>query len=802
MQVLARALGPLLLLPLLSLPAAALGGEDPMPSSPQERNVLGGIPLHFEENRGQVGEGVDFLARGAGYTAFLRGGEIRLATRTREAGVHLLAVRFRGSNPEPLCTAEDELPGRTSYLRGSDPAAWITDVPNYRRVRYRDIYPGIDLLVYGQGPRVEYDLVLSPGTDPAVIAMEIEGGLDTRLDPDGAIAVETGDGVIRLRAPVVYEQRAGGRHPLPGRYVERGDGALGFEVDDRSPGGGLVIDPVIEYSTYLGASATEEGFDIAVDSGGNAYVTGFTSSSSFPTTPGAFDEVGRVGGFFDPGDAFVTKIDSTGSTLVYSTYLSGAGLDIGYSIDVDDAGCAYVVGSTDSVDDPGTVSVNEGFPLQSPLQPTYGGNIDLFVAKLNAAGTALVYSTYLGGTDEDRGCGEQDRPGVAVDASGHAYVGGTTHSTDFPTTPGAFLTAGPGLFVSKLATDGTTFEYSTHVGGNEVVFAQDLVVDGAGRAAIIGFTGNANLPTTVGSVQPVKATDEDGFVMQLNPAGSDLAFGTYFGGNACEFIYGAAIDSDGDLYITGQSSSTDYPTTSGSGVSANGSGVLTKIDATGSSIIWSKVIGADIGNGVAVDLAKRVSVTGEAFAAPSDVYFALVNSSGTFEEHETFWGGLSRDVGNAVTVDRFGHAYVTGVTASSSFPGDVVLNPNPFDGTLSGPPDAFIVKHLRDDPLPTGAPVVALPDLGAGSLASPNPFRAGTTISFDLPARSRVRLTLYDAAGREAEQLVDGVLGSGDQRVAWDARAFAAGVYFYVLQASPQDGTPPVRRSGRLVLLR
>src|SRR5262245_24752945 len=371
--------------------AAAPNTED---SPARVRDLWGQMPLHFEANRGQSDAEVRFLARGPGYGIYLTGSEAVLqlapAARTR-AGRSTVrpreAVRLRllGANRRPQVLGADEMPGKANYFIGSDPSRWHAGVPLYGRVLYKDVYPGVSLEYYGNQRQLEYDFTLEPGAELGKIRMRIDGARALRLDAEGNLVVETPHGAMVQKAPVVYQEGRAGRQPLVARYVLRGRREIGFAVDGRDRSARLVIDPIVfVYSTFLGGDDDDAGRSIALDRSRNAYITGGTFSSTLPKD---FPQrtIGPVKA--GSGDVFVRKLDEFGR-LVYSTVIGGSDSDTGLGIAVDEEGNAFVTGWTFSAD----------FPTVGELQP-YRGNGDAFVLQLNTAGSLLVYSTYLGGTD-------------------------------------------------------------------------------------------------------------------------------------------------------------------------------------------------------------------------------------------------------------------------------------------------------------------------------------------------------------------------------------------------------------------
>jgi hypothetical protein len=430
--------------------------------------AFGDLPVRFEPNQGQTSSEVKFLARGAGYTLFLtsteavlvlargRGSAAASGMRVKEWGgapltaperrapaadsgpaepVGALRMQVVGAGPQARWLGLEELPGKSNYFIGSDPSLWRTNIPHYARVKASNIYPGIDLVFYGAQGQIEYDFVVAPGWDPGTIRLAFQGADSLSLDAQGNLILQTPVGEVRMHAPRVFQEVDGRPQPIGGGYRLYASPAhsassalgtrlparlLGFDVAAYDRSKPLIIDPGLSYSTYLGEWASiDSGYGIAVDAAGNAYVTGQTSSSDFPTTPGAFQAV--FGGGFD---AFVTKLNPTGSGVVYSTYLGGGYDERGNAIAVDAAGNAHVTGNTNSSNFPTTPGAFQT-AFASP------GYEDAFLTKLNPTGSALVYSTYLGGDSNDLGYA------IAVGAAGNAYVTGITNSSNFPTTPGA-----------------------------------------------------------------------------------------------------------------------------------------------------------------------------------------------------------------------------------------------------------------------------------------------------------------------------------------------------------------------------
>jgi streptogramin lyase len=684
-------------------------------ASAQVAAAYGQLPLSFEANEGQLDPQVRFLARGNGYSLFLTptqavltlqqppvpGSQPPAAVVSPET---VLRMHLIGANHDPPVVGEDRLPGMSNYLIGNDPSQWHTAIPTYGKVAYHGVYPGIDLVYYGDQRQLEYDFTVAPGADPAAITLAFQGADNLSLDGQGDLVLHTPSGDVVEHAPVLYQEGITGQEAVFGRYVLEGADQAGFEVGPYDHSRRLIMDPVLSYSTYLGGSSTDRGFGIAVDGSGNAYLTGDTFSTNFPTTAGAFQTTNR--GLFD---AFVTKLNAAGTGLVYSTYLGGSNDDAGAAIAVDPAGNAYVAGVTGSTNFPTTPGA---------FQRTKGGGpliVNAFVAKLNAGGTGLVYSTYLGGSGDFYG---DAGISIAVDAVGHAYVTGDTDSTNFPTTPGAFQrTKGGGAstfnaFVTKLNAGGTALLYSTYLGGSRGDEGYAIAVDPAGSAYVTGYAGSTNFPTTPGAFQTTLRGVINAFVTKLNPSGTAVLYSTYLGGSGNDQGNGIAVDGSGNAFVTGYASSTNFPTTPGAFQTTNhapghANAFVTKLNAGGTALLYSTYLGGtngDEGHAIAVDGSSNAYVTGQtastdfpttpgAFQTTNhsrywNAFVTKLNAVGTALHYSTYLGGSNADGAYAIAVDGSGNAYVTGYADSGDFP----TTPGAFQAALRGSENAFMAK--------------------------------------------------------------------------------------------------------------
>lgn len=693
-------------------------------------------PLAFEPNRGQFSPEVRFVARPGSHTVLFTPSELIF-----RLGAAAARLRFNGSNG--LGTLEPEGPpaGRASYLRGRDPKRWVRDVPLYARLRCRDLYPGIDAVFYHDGSRLEYDLILQPGADLSRIQLEFEGVIAARLEPTGALVAETRAGTITHHAPVAYQESGGRRRRVPVRYVWRGPNLAAFELAGYDRGRELVIDPVVSFSTFLGGSGLDEARAIGVDAQGNVYVAGTTQSEDLPVT-GSIPGVRLPAQL--PGDVFVAKLTPDGAGLVYATILGGARNDVATALAVDSAGNVFVGGYTESFDFPTTAGAfrtmapgngiePDGFLLKLNSQgsglvySTYlGGNatdritaigidregsvyaagttqsgafpavrgsfrstpcpgfgLDGFVTKLNAAGSALVYSTFLCGSAHD------EVLSLAVDAQGNAIVAGYTFSSDFPVTAGALLrqlSGGSDGFLTKLSPDGASVLFSTYLGGTAADVASAVTVDAAGRMYVAGYTRSTDLAVTGAPLQAGHADKglyEDGFVMEFGSSGAEFLYGSYLGGSQNDRIQGIAVDGAGAVYLTGATSSPDFPT------------------------------------------AGSLCQTG--FGGRRDAFLVRLDLARSAVGASLFLGGRADDEGKAVAAGAGGIAWVAGQTGSENFPTTQGAFRTSYRRGYGGGTDAFVARI--DTQASAQPPCVALGGVVNAASFLPGPVAPGEIIS-------------------------------------------------------------------------
>ena len=580
--------------------------------------------------------------------------------------------------------------------------------------------------------------------------MRTQERLGLSLDETGALTIDTPAGVLRDAAPVAYQEAEGTRVPVQSGYAldrtghrDRFAFATGDNYDRTRE---LIIDPGIQYTTFLGGGGDEIGAGIVVDSAGNAYIGGTTQSPDFPTTLGAFRRTGSVN---NSADAFVTKLNASGSALVYSTFIGGSNMEFGRRIAIDAAGNAYLTGQTKSSNFPVTGNAFDRTINIPPNCPRCATDVtDGFVTKLNATGSALVYSTYLGGTEDD------SPRGIAVDAGGNAYVIGETLSPDFPTTAGAFRRTYSGnydIFVTKLNAAGSALAYSTFIGGTQVDNGERVAVDAGGNAYVMGFSSSLDFPTTAGAFDRTNSGDFDVTLTKVNQSGSALVYSTYLGGQGSDSGGGLVVNDAGEAYVGGGTGSLNFPTTAGAlHTTPDGSdNFVTKFNAAGSALVYSAVFGGSASEGASaidLDAAGNAWITGSTSSADypttagtadrslnggADAFISELNASGSALLYSTLQGGSQSDIGLDVAVDAVGDVYVSGHTFSLDYPATV----GAFDTVWAGDllifwGDAFVTKI--DVSATTNAPVAPPATPGTPNLLAPaNADTPPQPITFD-----------------------------------------------------------------------
>lgn len=702
-------------------------------------DAMARLPLAFERNQGQAAADVEFLTRAPGYMLQLTAAEMRLvvkasvarpgkasrvAATTDRAPVpaHLVKMTWRDANPHAAATPEAVLTGTVNYLKGADPAKWQTAVPTYARVRYEAIYPGIDVVYYGNGRQLEYDVIVAPHADPGTARLVLEGASVSQGD-NGGLVLELSHGrVLDLRAPVAYQDLDGARRAVDARYrLLTGDRApeVTFELGAYDPERPLVIDPLV-YSTFLGGGSADVGNAIAVNAAGEAFITGSTADAAIdlPTTAGAFDTV------ISDEDVFVARLNSAGTALIYSTYLGGSSWEWGLGIAVNSANEAFVTGTTRvaSTTYPTTVGA---------FDTTHNGNEDVFVTRLNASGSALIYSTLVGGIGYESG------NGIVVNAANEAFITGNTtqvispNLVGYPVTAGAFATlhlGGEDAFITKLNSAGTALVYSTYLGGDGKDLGHGIAINGLGEVFVTGETSDpgmafpppARFPTTVGAFDTSPNGLEDVFIARFNPAGSGLIYSTLLGGSAADVGNSLAINAADEAFVTGstEDGTVDLPTTLGAfDTSQNGNvdAFVARLNSAGSALGYSTFLGGsreDVGRGIVVTTANRVLVTGYTDDATTDfpttpgavdtthngghdVFMASLDAPGAVLVYSTLLGGNSDDLGHGIAATAAGEVYLTGKTGFDPLAGPAAFptTAGAFDtGYNGGNSDVFIAR--------------------------------------------------------------------------------------------------------------
>jgi hypothetical protein len=620
------------------------------------------LPLFFIPNQGLIDARFRYLVQTPGLRAGFAQDSIAFQLPANQ-----IQLRFRGANRDVDITSGRPMNGQANFFNGKTPDQWHTALPTFAEIRYRDLYPGIDLIYSGAGSELKSEFHVAPGADPGRIALLYSHPI--ALDGNGDLLAGDGSGALREKAPDVYQETENGREKVPARYRLLDAYTAAFELGSYDPGRPLIIDPVISYATYLGGSNAGAVTGTAVDASGNLYIAGWTSAVNFPTVaPLQPANGGDV-------DAFVAKLNSTGTALIYATYIGGTGDDRAAGIAVDSAGEAYVTGATSSYN----------FPLVSSLRPTLGGSRTAFVLKLNSAGNALLFSTYLGGTAYDLG------NAIALDSSGNAWVAGDTQSANFPLyLPLQSVFGGQtDIFLAKLTPAGA-LAFSTFWGGSGAEHAGGVTLDASGNIYVAGGTYSTNLPV-VSALQPANAGNQDAFIMKINSSATAILYATYLGGSGAvtgEQANGIAADASGNAYVTGVTNSSNFPVTAGTVQTIFGGvqdAFVTKINPNGSALVYSSYLGGsdfDWGNGIGLDPAGNAYIAGytSSFDFPTtgglqasfnglyDAFVTMLNTTGGVLVFSTYYGGTGSDTANAIAVDSSGNMFVGGQTSSIDLP--------------------------------------------------------------------------------------------------------------------------------------
>lgn len=735
--------------------ARAAGAIEPRSQKEQPRMTptsevrTADAPLYFIANQGQADAEVLYYARTPGYTLWLtRNGLVfDMLARTgapprgdREYWMHepatkagewrrdVARLRFKGCAADASVVPEDVAECRVNLFKGLDPSAWRAGIPTAREVRYRGLYPNIDLRVRGVGSQVEYDWILAPGAKVEQIRVEYEGTGSVGIDPDGNIVADGDDGWIVQRRPASFQVMGGEIRPVASAFRVLGGNCFGIEVAEHDPCAPLVIDPVISYSTYLGGGSDDIPEDIAADSTGAAVIVGNTYSTDFPTTKAYQDSFGGPS-----QDVFITKLSADGRSRIFSTYLGGEFRDQAFCVALDSKGAIYVAGCSDSTD----------FPLKNEYQ----GRLNAwyrpaFLTKLAADGSALEYSTFFGGQGMDAQGNENwagNNPfGLAVDDQGAAYLTGTTNAVDFPLlNPIQSVQSGPfwTAFVTKFQPAGNALAYSTLLGGGTLRdYGLAIAVDSKGNAYVTGTTFSRNFPLANAYQKQYVGRSWEGFLTKINAAGNALVYSTYFGGRGLDWPLDIAVDRSGSPVIFGITYSDNLPVKKAlqSRLAGRTDTFVAKFASSGKSLIFSTYLGGrnfELAGGIALDDKGTIWVAGHTMSPDfplknqnqdltnffGDAFVTQIAASGSQILYSTVLGGTLQDDALAITVDKQGRALITGRTDSTDFPLAGAVQTK-----LAGGVDAFVARVAA-----TGSEVA---DWGSGVVASVTPSVAGRIV--------------------------------------------------------------------------
>jgi hypothetical protein len=679
--------------------------------------VVQRLPLAFAENVGQWKVPSRFVARRGSLRAHLAAGSFTLQLLgEREEGFLVQNVRFvfEGAAEGVVSRGEGELPGRSHYFLGSDPAEWRTEARSFSRVVEEGLYVGVDLVWREEEGRLEYDLILAPGADLGSVVVRVEGGA-IRVDGDGSLVIATEAGEIRQAPPRTWEEGDGERRPLVARYRPIEGNRFGIVVPDRDPDRTLVVDPGFTYSTYLGGSGDDTPWGIAVDPTGVAVIVGRTYSVDFPTTPGVLGP-SFFSTFSINSDAFVSRVSASGAALLSSTYLGGANGDAAESVVLDATGAAWIAGRTRSTDFPATPGA---------LDTTYnGGIVDGFVAQIPPAGNAILYSTYLGGSDTDQASS------IVLDPTGAVILAGNTSSDDFPVTPAAVdpdHNGGSDLFVARFYPATGALSFSTFLGGSlddansTLLHGPSVAIHPASGIFVAGPTSSPNFPTTSGAYDTTLGGGRDGFLVRLPFGGSPLLASTYLGGSGWEEVFGLGLLPTGAATLAGSTDSPNFPSTpgafdqtynGGNGASV-GDAFVARLNASLSNLGFATFLGGALDDRIvaleldptgaatvggrtdSADFPVTVGAYDGLFAGPTDAFLSRLGPAGDVLRYSTFIGSAPGNEAWALVLDSASEAVAAGWTVSPSFP----TSPSAYDPTYNGVFDVWVAKF---DLLPEG----------------------------------------------------------------------------------------------------
>ncbi len=613
----------------------------------------------------------------------------------------VFGIGLEGKNPDSALVPESPQQGITNYLKGEDPSSSQVGITGYSALRYIEVYPGVDLVVQDDSGLLSYRFYIKEGGDPSSIRLVLEGQEAVEIDEQGRLHQRTPYGELLHTAPYAYQVAGDEKVEVASSFVLYGEDVVGFSLGDYDPAAPLVIDPTLAWSSFLGGTGGDSANSIAVDSEGAVYLTGWTDSLDFPTMPGAYDD-----SYNGNTDVFVGKLSSDGSSLVYVTYVGGAEYEIGRSVAVDSSGAVYLTGETYSSDFPVT---------QGAFDTTYEGNGDTFVAKLSSDGSSLEYSAFLGGTDYESGYSITVDSSGAAYLTGQTWSDDFPVSSG--AFQSAYVDFGD-AFVSRVSPDGSSLGFSTYLGGSDYDLGDGIAIDASGAAYVSGGTYSANFPTTAGAYDESYNDFGDAFVTKLSAGGSSLEYSTYVGGSDYDWSYSVEVDSNGSAWVTGESNSGDFPTTAGAyDDTYDGSGdvIVARLSPDGSSLEYSTYVGGmgyEWAYEIGVDEFGSIYIAGGTWSPDfpttpdgydtssngnSDAFVSKLSADGTSLAYSTFLGGADYDWATGMALDTAGSVFLTGETWSSDFP----TTSGVYDTSYDGNGDAFVTKISAAAPTTT-----------------------------------------------------------------------------------------------------
>ncbi|MBI4910130.1 MAG: SBBP repeat-containing protein [Acidobacteria bacterium] len=668
--------------------APAKGRQAALQTEGQKR--LGRTPLYFEPNMGQADPSVRYIARGGGFMTLLTANEAYfLNQRTSQP----FRLQILGASATSRAVPAEPLPGISNYFLGNDPSKWRSYVPHYGQLRYENIYERIDAVFYSSEGRLEYDFVVQPGGDPSRIQLAWKGVDGVRIDGGGDMIVSTSAGDLRHKKPVVYQMIGGRKVAVAASYVLGPDHHFSIELGRYRGDYALVIDPTLFYSTYLGGGGQEDVTSIVVDNLGAAYISGYTASTNFPITLGAYQQTQA-----NNGDAFVTRISPTGDAMLYSTYVGGEAFDRAAAITIDGSGSAYITGYTGSFAFPTTTGA---------YQRDFSGLQDAFVARLSPNGAQLVFGTFVG-TNDTFEAGNS----IAVDSAGNVIIAGTTNSPAFPTTPGVHRTTfagGTDGFVLKLNSTGKTLIFSTLIGGVTDDVPNAITLDLAANIYIVGSTSSSDFPTTAGAYSRTIAGFADAFLTKMSLDGKRIIFSTFIGSAGDDGGYSISLEPGGRIAIAGQVTGTGFPTTVNAYRTLLGGasdGFVSRFSSDGGALIASTLVGSNATDAAAsvyvqeggamvvngTTFSNNFPTTSDAFqfsgSTFGDAFLVALNPLLNSVKFSTVFGGFSGDQSRAMAATTDADVILTGNTNSVDLP----LTFNPIQSTNNGQTDGFVAR--------------------------------------------------------------------------------------------------------------